>query len=287
MRDLDQIALCNTRKAGCAARARCRPIGALCTATGLALLLTHCHVAADDSIVTDRPGFGESSDVVGKSRLQIETSMALERNHADGVATRTLTTPTLFRYGVSDTLELRLETDGRVIERSRDDLSGQAMTQRGYADTSLGLKYHAMDQNGWRPSIGLLLHADLPSGSSQFRGNGVRPSLRVAAEWELPSDYSLGAITGLVVDKNDTGKRFAASLFGITLGLKLTEKTRVFAELSAPQIARAENGGTFARTDIGATYLLTKDCQIDTALSRGLNSNTPDLALTIGFSIRY
>lgn len=252
----------------------------------LLMLLASGAYAADDSIVTDRPDFVESSNVVGKQRLQIETSVALERKHADGVRTRTLTTPTLFRYGVSDALELRVESDGRVVERTQDDQSGQSTTQRGFADTSLGIKYHVLDENGWMPSLALLLHADLASGSRPFRGNGVRPSLRVTGEWELPSDFSLGIMTGLVLDKNDADKRFAASLFGITLGKKLNEAFRGFVEFSAPQIARAANGGTVARVSTGVAYLLSKDCQLDTAISRGLNRNTPDLAWTVGFSIR-
>jgi hypothetical protein len=39
------------------------------------------------------------------------------------------------------------------------------------------------------PSLGVLLHADLPSGSRELRGHGVRPSLRLAAEWDLPHGY--------------------------------------------------------------------------------------------------
>ena len=47
----------------------------------------------DDMISTDRPDFVESSQVVGRGRLQLETSVQWERDH--GV--RTLTTPTLLR----------------------------------------------------------------------------------------------------------------------------------------------------------------------------------------------
>ena len=139
-------------------------------------------VHAQDEIATDRPDFVESSNVVGKDRLQVETSLLLERNRSGGARDRTASTPTLLRYGIGETFELRAETDGRIVNHHTD--GGGRSTQAGYADTSLGLKWHAMDAAGSLPSVGVLLHADLDSGSRAFRGQGLRPSLRVVGEWD-------------------------------------------------------------------------------------------------------
>lgn len=144
-------------------------------------------VRADDGIDTDRPDTVESSEVVGKGRFQIETSIASERNHADGAKTRTYTTPTLLRYGVADNWELRLETDGATWAQATDDATLARHTERGFSDVSLGVKWHMQDgdEAGGRPSLGWLLHADVPSGTRAFHGSGVRPSLRFVAEWDL------------------------------------------------------------------------------------------------------
>lgn len=239
-----------------------------------------------DKIVTDRPDFVESSDVVGKRRFQIETSVALERNKDAGLKERTFSTPTLLRYGVADTLELRMETDGRLVARTDDLGAGMRMTERGYGDLSLGLKWHAVDEAGLTPSLGVLAHVDLDSGSAPFRGNGARPSLRVAAEWELPHEMALGVMPGVLLDKNDSGRRYTAGIFGIVLGKEWTARWRSFIEVAAPQIARAKHGGTVATVDLGAAYLLTDHCQIDSAISRGLNRNTADWSWTIGLSLK-
>ena len=81
----------------------------------LACALAH---ADDGAIATDRPDFVESSDVVGPGRFQLETGLTTDRRAQAGVTVRTLTTPTLFRYGIGDTLELRLETEGYTRERT-------------------------------------------------------------------------------------------------------------------------------------------------------------------------
>ena len=134
--------------------------------------------------------------------------------------------------------------------------------------------------------MGVLGHVDLDSGSARFRGNGARPSLRVVAEWELPHDMSLGIMPGLLFDKNDTGRRYTAGILGVVVGKEWNERWRSFVEVAAPQIARARNGGNVVTLDVGAAYLLTKQCQLDTAISRGLNRNTADWSWTIGLSLK-
>lgn len=244
--------------------------------------------AADDRIVTDRPDVVESSDVVGKGRFQIETSVDYERDKNAGVKTRTFTTPTLFRLGVSENFELRVETDGRV--RERIEAPGVSNTQKGWADTGIGFKWHMQDgdEKTGNPGIGWLIHADLDSGSGQFRGQGVRPSVRVVFEWDLPNDLSFGVMPGVIRDKDQTtGERFTAGIFAAVLGKELTDKVRVFAEVAATQIARQRYGGTIATFNLGAAYLLTKYTQVDLAARFGMNSDSPDFGATMGLSIKF
>ncbi|SFB91332.1 transporter [Massilia yuzhufengensis] len=247
----------------------------------LACAATASH--AQDQIATDRPDFVESSNVVGDGRLQVETSLLLERDRQGAARDRTVSTPTLLRYGMGESFELRVETDGRIDQRST--LGGARERAKGYADTSVGVKWHAMDAAGSLPSVGVLLHADLDSGSRAFRGDGVRPSLRVVGEWELPDDYSLGIMPGVGVERGEAG-RYRHGILGVVVGKAINERLRGFAEVAMPQIARSAHGGTQASFDVGGAYLLSDTVQVDAMLSRGLNSRTPDLAFTVGLSFK-
>jgi len=147
-----------------------------------------------------------------------------------------------------------------------------------------------MDGEGRRPSLGVLFDASLPTGSNALRGKGVRPSLRVVGEWELPGGMELGMMPGIAFrheEENDRSTaRHAYGLFGIVLDKAFTERFHGLAEISLPRIAHVRHGGTQATFDIGATYLLSKDCQLDTLFSRGLNHRTPYASWTVGLSIR-
>lgn len=254
---------------------------AILAATIFPLCVAGAH--AQDDIESDRPDFVESSKVVGKGRFQLETGPLFERDRSEAGRERTLSTPTLLRFGVADTVELRVETDGRMVRHVSED--GRRTTETGYADTALGVSWHALDAGAGRPSVGVLLFAELDSGSRAFRGEGVRPSLRVVGEWELPNEVTLGVMPGIGVERDENG-RYRYGMLGIVAEKEFGERWRGFVEVALPHIARGRHGGTEASFDVGAAYLLSKDVQLDAMLSRGLNSRTPDMAFTIGLSIR-
>ena len=92
---------------------------------------------------------------------------------------------------------------------------------------------------------------------------------------------------GVIRDKDDMGKPFAAGIFAVVLGRELNERFRAFVELAATQIARHRFGGTIATFNVGAAYLTSKYTQVDLATSFGLNGDSPDFAATVGLSIKF
>jgi hypothetical protein len=254
-----------------------------------ALCLPLAAAAGDDSINPDRPGVVETSQVVGKGRIQLETSVQWDRLRDDDSHERTLYSPTLLRIGLGESTELRVETDGRTVIHASDPGNGLHTVTAGWADTEAGIKWHledAPDQQAGAPSLGVLLHATLPSGSRALRGHGLRPSLRLAAEWELPHGLSLGVMPGLGIDSDDDGARYGYGILAASVGKEFNERLHGFVELAAPQIAHASHGGTQASFDTGLTWLVNKDCQLDVQLMHGLNRRTPDLSLALGLSVR-
>lgn len=240
----------------------------------------------DEPIASGRPDFVESSEGIGKGRVQLEAGLLSERARGPDGREHTLSTPTMLRVGLADTLELRIESDGRSVLHSRDPASGVRTTQAGYADSTIGLLWHVADARGRLPSTGLLFDATLPTGSRLLRGEGVRPSLRVVGSWELPGDMQLGVMPGLAVEHDDEGGRYTHGLFGIGVEKRFDARLRGVAELALPRIASSRHGGTQASAGIGLAWLLTHDCEIDTMFSRGLNHNTPYASFTVGLSIR-
>ena len=243
---------------------------------------------AAEAISTDRPDFVESSDVVGAGRIQIEFGLQSEHDTANSIKTKTRTTPTLLRFGLSDSLELRVETDGRTSSRVQD-ATGLQTREGGWADASIGLKWHMADGDETKgvPGMAWLVHLDGDTGSASLRGQGWRPSLRFVAEWDLPNDMSIGVMPGVAASTNANGKSFAAGILAVTVGKAWTPAWRSYVELAGQQIASAANGGSVVTFDTGLTYLVNDSLQLDLSLARGLTHESPRLAWGLGASVRF
>jgi len=254
----------------------------------LACLALAPAAGAADAISTDRPDFVESSEALDPGRVQIETGFQSERDAARGTRIRTRTTPTLLRVGLSDTLEFRIETDGLTLERTRDSTLG-ASSDRGWSDLGIGLKWHAQDgsEESGTPGMAWLLHVDADTGSSAFRGQGLRPSLRFVAEWDLAHDTSVGVMPGIALDRNADGKRFVSAIFAVTASTAWSPAWATFVELAARQIASKANGGSVVTFDAGATYLVNDSLKLDVSMARGLTHDSPDFAWGVGASVRF
>ena len=242
---------------------------------------------AGDALSTDRPDFVESSDVVGPGHLQIETGFSKERDSSAGIKTRTRTTPTLLRLGLTEALELRAESDGRTSVRTTDSFGTSKET--GWSDASLGFKWRMQEGDAEKGTAGIawLAHFDLDSGSSAFRGKGVRPSLRTVAEWDLPHDMSIGVMPGIALDRRADGQRFASGILAVTLGKAWTSAWRTYVEIAGQQLVSKRNGGSVVTFDTGLTYLVNDALQLDLSLQRGITRESPDFAWGVGASIRF
>lgn len=257
----------------------------------LCLVFLVCAVAtsarAGDTIDTDGPDFVDSSEAVGKGRFQIEQDFVSERDRSNAALRRTVSAPTLMRYGMGKTVELRLNAEMHIRETTGDN--GIDTTVSGRGDWGIGIKWHSQDRDEAtnKPAVSSILQLDTPSGSTDFRGHGIRPSLRSIITRDLPHEYSLALMPGLAYDSRADGHRFASALLGINFGRRISERFRMFVESSTSQIARAENGGVISAWDIGAAYLLTDDWQLGGRFAAGANGDSPDRALFLEIAGRF
>jgi len=236
--------------------------------------------ALSQSIGTDRPDFVESSSTVGKGSVQFEGSVAFDQTEELG----NWTTPFLFRVGIADAWEFRLESDWFIRSTLKEGRGSAGLTANGVSDLAVGVKWAFFAQEtGSAPAMAVLVHTDLPTGSEDFRGSGTRPSLRFVAEWALEGDWGIGVMPGILYDSDD-GRRFMSGIFGAVVGKGVTDSLGAFVEIAFEQITEDQHGGNVAVVNFGGTFVLNPRWQLDAAAAVGVTDQAPDVGFTLGLS---
>lgn len=266
------------REEGRERRAWC---GAVAAAVGaLALVVAPSGGAAQEAssppLVTDRPDFTESAVAVGPGRVQLEAGYSFSR---DGEVRRHDVGEALVRIGVAPSLELRAGL-GSFSVRDRD----RSPAVSGFDDVSLGTKVvltGASDGRG--PRTALLVDATLPTGEDGFGADGVQPGATLALGWDLPGGVGLGANLGYTRGDGRGGRFDELSASG-TLSLSLSGAAGAYVEYFG--LYRDAGPADESFVDVGVTYLLGPDLQLDARLGLGLDGPDPDYFTGVGVSVR-
>jgi hypothetical protein len=235
----------------------------------LLFLIASSALAQDADLVNpDRPGIADGSAVVGPGIFQIEAG--LERDHdADG---HSIATPLLLRYGISKAFEVRVEGNGYI----------HADSGSGFAPVSIGAKYHFADS----PSLGVIARLFVPSGTGAQRSHSTNGDVRLAADINLGTKWSLNPNIG-VVSQDDGDGRFTAGTAALTLQYNLSDRANVFVD-GALETPEQRGGGTSLIFDTGAAWIVGRNTQFDVSAGWGARGTTvPTVFLAAGISRRF
>ena len=243
--------------------------------------------SADDYINPDRPGIADGSNVIGVGRFQIEAGIQQQYHHGDGGYTRAFYIPTLLRLGTSSNLEVRLEGNGYTNSYAYDPALGSARNE-GIAPTSIGVKYHFMESDGWkRPSAGIILRLFPPSGSGGLGTAHATGDVRLTADWDFAPQWSLNPNVGVALYEDNAQRTYAAGLFAMTLSYNPSPILSFFID-TGMQSPETRNGRTSVILDIGAATIIGRNLQLDVSVGWGVTGVTsPDLFLAAGISQRF
>ena len=232
-----------------------------------------------DPISPDRPGAATPPTVLKRGELQIETAFESQiARPPDAPNATTQDFPTLLRFGLGHSLEVRLESNTVSLH--------EAVT--GFADMSVEAKWLALSHtDGSVPSVALLPAVTLPSGTSGFTAGKVQAWVSGLLGWTLPSRASLSieANAARVLESSDgpyVWQLGTQCAFQIPVSRHWAVNGDLF--VSAPLVSGATTpwGG-----DAGAEYYPNPDTQLDLVVIHTLTEPGTATAVQVGFSRRF
>jgi hypothetical protein len=227
-------------------------------------------------MVTDRPDFTESTDVVGKGVVQIENGLTVERSRGvNSFAGPEL----LIRVGLTKRLELRVGGDGFLSVK----LPG-ADRVAGHSDVETAVKILLVDQGRHRPALSLIPILSLPLGSPDFSSGGYDPTLKVALGKDLPAGFSLGGNVNLSSINTPDG-RFLQTAYSASVGHSLGRGFGGYWELFG--FTPWEKDGSAAWiANAGITHSIGRNAQVDLRVGKRLTDAGPGWFWGIGLAVR-
>lgn len=247
-------------------------------------LLLFCFLAhAQDTLIeapiaTDRPGAGTSPGLVKKGSLQLETGAEYEHYDNGSLESKVWTfNTTLLRFGLLDNLELRLGWDFQEV---KTEIRGVKLRdiQSGYTPLLAGLKLGVTEESGLLPQIGIIAHLFLPfSAGNDYKPYNTGGEVLLAFANTLDENSNLAYAVGASWGNDSAELNYS---YVLSYGRSLTKKLDGFVEVYG---VLPENSSGQNSWDMGFTYLLNNDLQLDISLGTGFDTDQ-SILLSAGIS---
>ncbi len=224
----------------------------ICT---LILLFTIGTVSAQQ-IITDRPDQTEASSIVPLKSFQIEAGVLFQRS--GGIQANSYPS-ILWRYGISETFELRLLT-----EYETNKMVNTSLKNSGISDIQIGTKIQLFQKEGVNTEIAFLSHLIIPSAKDGITNGELGTINKLSISHSISEKVGIGYNVGY----DYFGIGSGSLTYSLALGFSLTEKWGFYIEPFG-EFVNFDNH--FASFDTGFTYLANNNLQLDISYGTGLN----------------
>lgn len=242
---------------------------------------------------TDRPDKTESAYTVDAGHFQIESdllSYSFDKNTQAGNDTRTSSWSfgTLnLKAGLCNRVDLQFVLEPYSKVRTDDRNSPPIIRQHGFGDIQTRLKVNLWGNDGGRTAAAVMPFIKYPTASEGLGNGAYEGGVIVPLSLDLGRGWGLGLMTEFDSNKNESGVGHHTEFVNsITVSHDIVGKLGGYVEFWSlvPNEQNAPWVGTF---DLGLTYGLTSNIQIDGGVNLGVTKSADDVSPFLGITFRF
>lgn len=240
-----------------------------------------------EPLVTDRPDFTEASSTVGLGVVQLEAGYTYTYDADDKKSSVNHSYPeTLLRIGVlAEWFEARVGWN--YGETGETTLGGSRFAGAGSDPLYLGVKLALTGQEGLLPEMGLMPQLTIPTGDDEETGDESLPGLGWLYGWDINDWLSFGGETQANRALETHSKRpYLEVAQSLTVGYELHDRVGAYTEWYVIAPDGAERVHTQNYFNLGTTFLVNDNLQLDIRYGVGLNEAADDYFSGAGFAWR-
>ena len=242
---------------------------------------------------TDRPDKTESPYTVDAGHFQIELDFLTYTRDFDRSAGQNLRSETIGVVPVNLKLGLNNDTDLQLLidPYVRQTVTNRATLARerasGVGDVTLRLKRNLWGNDGGRTALALMPFVRLPTSSNGIGTGAVEFGLIVPLAIGVSDQVGIGLMTEIdMLERSDDSGYAATFINSATASFALSDRLGAYAELFTER--STERGARWIVTgDIGLTFAVTDNLQLDGGVNLGITDSADDLELFVGLSRRF
>ena len=242
---------------------------------------------------TDRPDKTESPYTVDAGHFQIEMDLVTyERDHDRSSGANTVTkswgiAPMNLKVGLCNQADLQVVLDTFSQVRTSDRMAGTRTTQRGFGDITTRLKVNVWGNDGGGTAFAAMPFLKLPSNQDHLGNHAVEGGLILPLSLDLGMGFGMGLMTEFDFIQNSFNTDYHAEFVNsVTVSRDLFGNLGGYVEFWS--LVSAERGSEWQGTfDVGLTYGLSKNIQLDAGVNFGVTKSAPDVQPFLGVSVRF
>jgi hypothetical protein len=236
----------------------------------MVVMFTICAAAqtVEPEMTADRPGFRNSTHLVGRGVVQVENGFGLSSDHTFAMEPE-------IRIGTFQWLELRLRVDNIVLRSSPE--KGVV----GTSDLEPGIKFPVFNRlKGTR--VAAIVKSTVPSGHSSQTSGGYEPGAELIWEHELTHDFSLAGTWNITRLKREhfVWQRAASVSANNSFGNRVKALAEVYV-ISPNELGPGNQWGV----DAGITRVVGDFIMLDAVAGHSVHGPN-DWFVQVGFSMR-
>ena len=246
---------------------------------------------------TDRPDKTESPITVDAGHFQVETDIVImsidrasEYDATTGETTITKTRSPSYnlmnaKVGVTNWMDFQVVVESYTNTKTTVG-NEPSTTQKGFGDTTLRLKMNVLGNDGGPVAIGLMPTIKLPTNTDNRGNKKAELGIMMPVGIELPNDFGMGLMLQYNRNKNELNdsahNEFVTTM---TVGHDIIGSLAGYLEFYSQ--ASDDVGARWTATiDMGLTYGIGEDIQLDAGLNLGVTDPADDYNPFLGLTFR-
>ncbi len=246
---------------------------------------------------TDRPNITNTPHTIDAGHVQIETGLYdwshfHDRTHGNDVVTDALTFGHInARLGVTNNFEVNATIDSYNWVKSTDNIASQTTRFSGFGDTVIGGKLNLWGNEGgdepWASGFALQPQVKLPTAQTGIGNNHVEWTMDAPFLINLVDGFHLGLESSLGQERNTANNGYVVGWQNsASVDHVIFDAVDVYLEY-AMHVTTETNTQPQQSIDVGFTYPVSDNLEIDSGVFIGANKATPGFEWTSGVSFRF